>query len=54
MGSNSIPELQENPLSARAASASTRSTEAIEPEALSLLREFFLLLDKWDRQGGRS
>ena len=54
MAANSIPEPQENALPARVAAASTRGTEEVEPEALSLLLEFFLLLDKWERQGGQS
>ena len=53
MGSHSIPEPQENALSAAVTSASTPDPE-IDPHGLSLLREFFLLLDEWDQQGGRS
>jgi hypothetical protein len=53
MSSNSIPEPQENALSAGVASASMPETE-MDSHALSLLREFFLLLDEWDRQGGQS
>ena len=52
MGSESIPDQQENRLCAGIASGSPPSTntEEIEPQALLLLREFFLLLDQWDRQ----
>jgi hypothetical protein len=54
MAANSIPEPQENALPAGVAPAGPRGTEEVEPEALSILLEFFLLLDKWERQGGRS
>jgi hypothetical protein len=53
MSSHSIPEPQENALSAAVASANTSDTE-MDSHALSLLREFFLLLDQWDRQAGQS
>jgi hypothetical protein len=50
MGSNSIPDQQQNRLCAGVASGSPPNTEEIEPQELLLLREFFLLLDQWDRQ----
>jgi hypothetical protein len=50
MGSNSIPDQQENRPCAGIASGNAPNTEEIERQALWLLREFFLLLDQWDRQ----
>jgi hypothetical protein len=51
MGPNSIPDQQENRLCAGVASDSPpNTTEEIEPQDLLLLREFFLLLDQWNRQ----
>jgi hypothetical protein len=50
MASNSIPDRQENRLCAGIASGSSPNTEEIEPQELLLLREFFHLLDYWDRQ----
>ena len=50
MGSNSIPEQHDNRLCAEIPPGSAPNKEEIEPQALSLLREFFLLLDQWDRQ----
>jgi hypothetical protein len=50
MASNSIPEQQENRLCAGIASGSPLNKEEIEPQELLLLREFFHLLDHWDRQ----
>ena len=51
MGFHSIPGQQENPLCTGVASGGSPNTpEEIDPEALWLLREFFLLLDQWDRQ----
>jgi hypothetical protein len=52
MCSHSIPEPQESAPSA-VTSASTPDIE-MDSHGLSLLREFFLLLDEWDQQGGRS
>ena len=51
MASHPIPEAAESPLPARISTASTPEIEALEPQALLLLREFFLLLDRWERQG---
>jgi hypothetical protein len=52
MGSNSIPDQQETRHCAQRAPGSppNTNTEDIEPQALLLLQEFFLLLDQWDRQ----
>ncbi len=52
MGSNSIPDQQENRPGAGIAPGSTpiKEEEEIRPQAVLLLREFFLLLDQWDRQ----
>ncbi len=50
MGSNFIPDQQENQLCAEIPPGSAPNKEEIEPQALCLLREFFLLLDQWDRQ----
>jgi hypothetical protein len=50
MASNSIPDRQENRLCAGIASGTPSIKEEIEPQELLLLREFFLLLDQWDRQ----
>ena len=51
MASNSIPEVPDNQLPARIPAVSTPDTEELESQALLPLREFFLLLDQWDRQG---
>jgi hypothetical protein len=51
MASTSIPEVPENQLPARIPAVSTPETEELEPQALLMLLEFFLLLDQWDRQG---
>jgi hypothetical protein len=61
----SAPEIKRTTANPKLLSASWESTSAettidlpahhkyeIEPEALELLREFFLLLDQWDRQQG--
>ena len=52
MVSNSIPDPHENRLHAGIAPAGTtpNKDEKIGPQAVLLLREFFLLLDQWDRQ----
>jgi len=52
MGSDSIPEQQKTRLCDGTVHGSlpNTNTEEIEPQALLLLREFFLLLDQWDRQ----
>jgi hypothetical protein len=50
MGANFIPDQQDNRLCAGIAPGSAPNTEEIEPQDLWLLREFFLLLDQWDRQ----
>jgi hypothetical protein len=51
MGSNSIPDHEETRLCAGIASGSPpNTTEEIDPQELLFLREFFLLLDQWDRQ----
>ena len=44
------PEPQGSTASAGSASLPTNTKEEMDPQALSLLREFFLLLDAWDRQ----
>jgi hypothetical protein len=36
-----------------AATSTTHHRDEIEPQALDLLREFFLLLDQWDREQQR-
>jgi hypothetical protein len=54
MGSNSILDTQENRHCAGIAPGSTpNKDEEIGPQAVLLLREFFLLLDQWDRQQGK-
>jgi hypothetical protein len=50
MGVNSISDQQDNRLCAEVASGSPTNTKEIDPEGLGLLREFFLLLDQWDRE----
>jgi hypothetical protein len=50
MGSNSIPDHEENRLCAGITSGGPPNTEEIEPQELLLLQEFFLLMDQWDRQ----
>jgi hypothetical protein len=51
MGSNSIPDTQQNRHSDGIAPGSTSNKdEEIGPQAVLLLGEFFLLLDQWDRQ----
>jgi hypothetical protein len=51
MGSNSIPDPQENRHGVGIAPGSTPiKEEEIGPQSVLLLREFFLLLDQWDRQ----
>jgi len=52
MVSNSIPDPQENRHSAGivAPGSTPNKDEEIGPQAVLLLREFFLLLDQWDRQ----
>jgi hypothetical protein len=50
MGSNSIPDQQENRLYAGITSGNIANKEEIEPQELLLLRELFLLLEQWDRQ----
>jgi hypothetical protein len=52
MGFHSIPEPQESAPSAAVTSASSPDPE-IDSRDLWLLREFFLLLDEWDQQGGQ-
>jgi len=47
------PEPQDSTVSAGSASSPTNTKEEMDPQALSLLREFFLLLDQWDRQQPR-
>ena len=44
------PEPQESTASARAAHLPTNTKEEMNSQELSLLREFFLVLDQWDRQ----
>jgi hypothetical protein len=39
------------PLEPAASTSTTHHKDEIEPQALELLREFFLLLDQWDREG---
>ena len=51
MESIPIPEVPENPLPERLSAPSIPDTDELEPQALLLLREFFLLLDQWDREG---
>ncbi len=51
MSSHSIPEPQENAPSVPATPAIAPDIE-ISSDALALLREFFLLLDEWDRGRG--
>ncbi len=46
-------EPQDHSASASAAPLPTNIKEEIDPKSLSLLREFFLLLDQWDRQQER-
>jgi hypothetical protein len=53
MSSHSNTETQEAVPSAPVTSAITPAAE-VDTEALSLLREFFVLLNEWDQQGGRS
>jgi hypothetical protein len=53
MSSHSIPETQAAVPTATVTPGITPDME-IDLDALSLLREFFLLLDEWDRQGGQS
>ena len=50
MAPNPTAEMYENPLPARVLPAGIRDTLELEPQALLLLREFFLLLDQWDRE----
>lgn len=50
MGVNSISDQQGNRLCSEVASASPPNTREIDPAELGLLREFFLLLDQWDRE----
>jgi hypothetical protein len=45
-----IPDPEAKPLSAGLSAPSPPNTEEIDPQALLLLRDFFLLLDQWDRQ----
>lgn len=53
MGFHSIPEPQENVPCAAVTSVRTPNAET-DPQALSLLIQFFLLLDEWDHQEGQS
>ena len=39
------------PLEPAGSTSTTHHKDEIEPEALDLLREFFVLLDQWDREG---
>jgi hypothetical protein len=48
-GSTVPPEPPGDCASANAGVLSTSNKEEIEPQELLLLREFFLLLDEWDR-----
>lgn len=41
------------PLEPAASTSTTHHKDEIEPQALELLREFFLLLDQWDREQQR-
>jgi len=51
MGSNFTPDPQENrPCSGIVSGSTPNKEEEIGPQAVLLLREFFLLLDQWDRQ----
>lgn len=50
MGTNFIPDQQEDRPGAGTTSGSIPNTEETEPRELRLLREFFLLLDQWDRR----
>jgi len=38
------------PLESAASTSPAHHKDEIEPQALELLREFFLLLDQWDRE----
>jgi hypothetical protein len=38
------------PLEPADSTSTTHPKDEIEPQALELLREFFLLLDQWDRE----
>jgi len=51
MASNPIPEVPDNQLPTRVSAASIPDIEELDQQALRLLRELFLLLDRWDRQG---
>lgn len=50
----SLPDAKDEVASDSTPHQPNRSRDEIEPQALLLLREFFLLLDEWDRQGGQS
>jgi hypothetical protein len=51
--SSVLPEPTGASASATASVVSTINKDEIEPQELLLLREFFLLLDQWDRQQER-
>jgi hypothetical protein len=44
------PEPQDHSASADAATLPTNTEEEMDSKSLFLLREFFLLLDQWDRE----
>jgi len=52
-GSTAPPEPPGGDVSASACGLPTSNKDEIEPQELLLLREFFLLLDQWDRQQER-
>ncbi len=52
-GSTAPPEPPGGHASANARVLPTSNKDEIEPQELFLLREFFLLLDQWDRQQPR-
>ncbi len=49
-GSPFLPQQQGGSASTAASFSPTDNKDELEPEALLLLREFFLLLDQWDQQ----
>ena len=49
-GSSILPDPQNNSALNSASFPLTTNKEQIEPQALVLLREFFLLLEQWDQQ----
>ena len=52
-GSTVPPEPSGGGAAANACGLPTSNKDEIEPQELLLLREFFLLLDQWDRQQER-